>query len=69
MPTVLELQSTPAGAEVLETSGALLGTTPLTVELTRGEPRQVDVRAEGYRTRRVWLTGDRPQRVILLDPE
>jgi serine/threonine-protein kinase len=67
-PMVLELRSTPAGAEVFETNGEALGMTPIAVELRSGEPRQVDIQAVGYRPRRVWLTGDRPQRVILLDP-
>ncbi|MFT4623406.1 MAG: serine/threonine protein kinase [Myxococcota bacterium] len=66
---LVEVRSTPAGAEVLETDGRLLGHTPLEVELHAGEPRQIDLGAPGYRTRRVWLTGDRAQRVILLDPE
>ena len=66
---MLEVRSTPAGAEVRTTDGELLGTTPIDLPLEAGEPRQVDVGARGYRTRRVWLTSDRPQRVILLDPE
>ena len=67
--TTVEIGSTPVGAEVVDPDGVLLGQTPISVVIRFGEPLQVEVRADRHRTRRVWLTGDRPQRVIVLDPE